>query len=164
VLGSILMRGGKGGEQNPSYTHLLFPLKLEGFGGEGRRGKLYYHNFNYIDIFILIFILKYQNYPYLHFFYIANLLIFQGLLWYFQIIILKLYCVLPYKNLNTDFFSSMYWTGGIMLYIHISNYFFCFFFLISNVNILFFLYFFLSYVFVILSPQILLPPPFCLLI
>jgi hypothetical protein len=63
VFGSILMRGGegKGGEQNPSYTHFLLPPKLEGFGGEGRRGKLYYYNFNYNDIFILIFILKYQN-------------------------------------------------------------------------------------------------------
>jgi hypothetical protein len=49
VFGSVLMRGGegRGGEQNPSYTHFLLPPILEGFGGGGGEA-------NYIITIIII--------------------------------------------------------------------------------------------------------------
>jgi hypothetical protein len=37
---------------------------LGGFGGEGKESKMCWYNFNYLDIIILIFILKCRNYPF----------------------------------------------------------------------------------------------------
>jgi hypothetical protein len=65
---------GEEGSKIPHILNFCFPPNWGDL--EGRGGKICYCNINYIDIFILIFILKYQNYPYLFFFYIANLLIF----------------------------------------------------------------------------------------
>jgi hypothetical protein len=62
------LEGNERGEEESRIPHkfnFYFPPNWRDLEGDGRGDKLYHYNFNYNDIFIL----KYQNYRYLHFLY-----------------------------------------------------------------------------------------------
>jgi hypothetical protein len=75
VSGLIFRKGGEGGRGAKSLLNsILLPLKLEAFGGEGRGSKLYYYNFDYINMLCPHVYFKILKLSFLTFVFVAKLL------------------------------------------------------------------------------------------